>query len=229
MLRVAVAMVVATALVAGCGGDDATQRDERTVIDEEDQQRAEDAVLLLSDFPSEWTATRAEDEDGDEGSQGCLEDIEYDLSDLTVTGDADSDDFESELAQVSSSVTIYESVEQATDALERVMAVLGGGELAGCLEELVEQGAEEEGDVDLDVGTVSGRDVPFPAVGEQTEAVELEVPFEVEGQSAAAYLAIVAIRQERAVGGIFMFSFPGPFPADEQERLAGVLADRLAP
>jgi hypothetical protein len=229
MLRVT-AVAFAGVLLAGCGGEDSAQRDERTVIQEEDQQRAEDAVLRLSDLPTgfEWTSTPSEeDDDGDDVD--CLEDIEYDFSDLTVTGDADSDDFETDVLQVSSDVTVYQEVEQAQAALERVMAIAGGEELVGCLEDAMEEAAAEESETTIEFGDVSGGEVSYPEVGEQTEAVEFEIPFEVEGLAASAFMEIVAIREERAVGGIFLFSFGEPFPPTESERLARVLAGRLAP
>ena len=74
-------------------------------------------------------------EDGEDVSEAaCFEDIEPDLSELTVTGQAESGNFETEDAWVSSTASVYRTEEEAQEAFEGGRDVLQSDELAACLD-----------------------------------------------------------------------------------------------
>ena len=88
--------------------------------------------------------------------------------------------------------------------------------------------AEEENDVEIEVGEASASEVAIPDVGAQgSAALRVEIPLDVEGQAASAYVEFIGLEEGRTIGSLVTFSFVTPFPADETERLAGIMADRL--
>lgn len=224
--------MVCSALVVGCGGGGSGGSEAQTVIEDADQRQAEDALLTLEDFPSGWTAPGDDDgEDGEDVSEAaCFEDIQPDLSELTVTGHAESGNFETDEAWVSSTASVYRTEEEAHGAFEGGRDALLSDELAACFGDIfAEAMAEEENDVEIQVGEVSASEVSVPDVGAQrSAALRVEIPLDVEGQAVSAYMEFIGLGEGRTLGSLVTFSFVEPFPADETERLAGIVADRLA-
>jgi hypothetical protein len=234
VLRLVVVVVVVmacSALVVGCGGgDDSGGREAQTVIEDEDQRLAEEALLTLSDFPSDWTESADDDDEGEDVSEAkCFEDIQPDLSELTVTGHAESGTFETDDAWVSSTASVYRSEEEAREAFEGGADALRNDRIADCFGEVFAEGlAEEENDVEIEVGQVSASEASLPDVGaERSAGLRVEIPLDVEGQAVSAYMEFIGLQEARTIGSLVTFSFVEPFPADETERLAGVMADRL--
>jgi hypothetical protein len=231
VLRLVAAVLVCSALVVGCGGGGSGGSEAQTVIEEADQRQAEDALLTMEDFPSGWTAAADGDgEDGEDVSEAaCFEDIQPDLSELTVTGHAESGNFETDQAWVSSTASVYRTEEEAQEAFEGGRDVLLSDELAACFGDVfAEAMAEEENDVEIEVGEVSASEVSVPDVGAQrSAAVRVEIPLDVEGQLASAFVELIGLGEGRTIGSLLTVSFLTPFPADETERLAGLMADRL--
>ena len=218
-----------SALVVGCGGGGSGGSDAQTVIDDADQRQAEDALLTLADFPSGWTAPAGEDEGEDVSEAACFEDIQPDLSELTVTGHAESGTFETDEAWVSSTASVYRTEEEAREAFEGGRDALLSDELAACFGDVfAEAMAAEENDVEIEVGEASSSEVAIPDVGAQrSAALRVEIPLDVEGQTASAYMEFIGLEEGRTIGSMVTFSFLTPFPADETERLAGIMAGRL--
>lgn len=231
VLRLAVVVLACGALVVGCGGGDSGGRDAETVIEDEDQRLAEGALLTLADFPSGWEEPADEDgEDGeDEDESACFQDIAPDLSELTVTGHAESGNFETETAWASSAATVYRSEDEARAAFEGGRDALQSDELAECFRDAFVQGlAEGENDAEIEVGELSTREATAPeTAAERSAAVDIEIPLEVEGEAVSAYMEFVGLQQGRSIGSLVTFSFIDPFPADETGRLAGIMVDRL--
>lgn len=224
--------MVCSALVVACGGGGSGGSNAQTVIDDADQRQAEDALLTLADFPSGWTAPADEDGDNegeDVSEAACFEDIQPDLSELTVTGHAESGNFETDEAWVSSTASVYRTEEEAREAFEGGRDALLSDELAACFGDVfAEAMAEEENDVEIEVGEASASEVAIPDVGAQrTTALRVEIPLDVEGQAASAYMEFIGLEEGRTIGSLVTFSFLAPFPADETERLAEIMADRL--
>ena len=218
-----------SALIVGCGGGGSGGGDAETVIDEDDQRQAEDALLTLEDFPSGWTAP-ADDDDGEDVSEAeCFRDIQPDLSELTVTGHAESGTFDTDNAWVSSTASVYRTEEEAREAFEGGRDTLLNDELPACFgDAFAEAMAEEENDVEIEVGKVSANEVSVPDVAaERSAALRIEIPLEVDGQAVSAYMEFIGLEEGRAIGSLVTFSFLTPFSADETERLAGIMADRL--
>jgi hypothetical protein len=231
VLRLAVFVMVCSVLVVGCGGGDSGGRDAQTVIEDEDQRLAEEALLTLEDFPSEWTESGDDDsEDGEDVSEApCFDDIQPDLSELTVTGHAESGNFETDDAWVGSTASVYRTEEEAREAFEGGRNALQSDELAACFGDVfAEAMAEEENDVEIEVGEASASEVTIPDVGAQrSSALRVEIPLDVGGQPASAYMEFIGLEKGRTIGSLVTFSFVSPFPVDETERLAGLMADRL--
>jgi hypothetical protein len=224
-----VVVMACSALIVGCGGGGSGGGDAETVIDEDDQRQAEDALLTLEDFPSGWTAPADDDDAEDVSEAECFRDIQPDLSELTVTGHAESGTFDTDNAWVSSTASVYRDEEEAREAFEGGRGTLRNDELPACFGDVfAEAMAEEENDVEIEVGEVSANEVSVPDVAaERSAALRIEIPLEVDGQAVSAYMEFIGLEQGRTIGSLVTFSFLTPFPADETERLAGIMADRL--
>ena len=231
MLRLAVFVLACSVLVVGCGGGGSGGSEAQTVIEDEDQRQAEAALLTSADFPSGWTESGDDDsEDGADVSDApCFEDIQPDLSELTVTGHAESGNFETDDAWVSSTTSVYRTEEEAQEAFDGGRDVLQSDDLAACFGDVfAEAMAAEENDVEIEVGEASTSEVTLPDVGaQQSAALRVEIPLDVEGQAASAYVEFIGLEEGRTIGSLLTFSFVTPFPAEETERLAGIMADRL--
>lgn len=216
--------LAASLLIAGCGGgsqSSVTAKEAQTVIEAEDQLRAESIGLTLADFPPGWRATPStEDDDDDE----C---VSFDFSDLTVSGAAQSDDFSKDDAEVSSGVKVYASEDDASAALTRISSLFKSEELRQCLADLVKKGAEEQ--EGTTVGEISIGELSFTDLAEETRAWQIEVPFEVQGLSVSAYLDVVGLREERTVTGLTFLNVLERFDQEQEEELASTVSDRMGP
>jgi hypothetical protein len=229
VLRLVVFVMACGVLVVGCGGG-SSGSEAQTVIEDEDQRRAEAALLTLADFPSGWTAPGDDGEDGKDVTEApCFEDIRPDRSQLTVTGHAESGNFETEDAWVNSTASVYRTEEEARAAFEGGRDALLSDEFAGCLRDVFAEAlAEEENDVEIEVGEASSNEIAIPDVGAQgSTALRVEIPLDVDGEAAAAYMEFIGLEEGRTIGSLSTFSFLTQFPADETERLTGIMADRL--
>ncbi len=222
-------VLVCSALVVGCGGGGSGGSEAQTVIEDEDQRRAEGALLTLDDVPSGWTAEADDDDEEDVSESACFEDIQPDLSELTVTGHAESETFQTESAWVSSEASVYRTEEEARQAFEGGREALLSDELPACFGDVFAEGlAEEENDVEIKVGEVSAEEVSLEDLAaEENAAVRFEIPLEVDGEPVSAYTEFIGLVEGRTIGSLTTFSFVTPFPADETERLVGTVADRL--
>ncbi len=165
----------------------------------------------------------------DVSESACFEDIQPDLSELTVTGHAESETFETDSAWVSSEASVYRTEEEAREAFEGGREALLSDELPACFGDVFAEGlAEEENDVEIEVGEVSAEEVSLedPAA-EGNAAFRFEIPLEVDGEPVSAFTEFIGLVEGRTIGSLTTFSFVTPFPADETERLVGTVADRL--
>jgi predicted RNA binding protein with dsRBD fold (UPF0201 family) len=148
---------------------------------------------------------------------------------LTVTGDAETGNFEAETALVSSSAVVYRTEDEAREAFEGGRDALMSEEIAACFRDTFAEGlAEGESDVEVEAGEASADTVSFPDFAEQTAALEVEIPLEVDGQAVPSFLEFVGLREGRMIGSLFTFNFGGRFPPEETERLAEIVAGRLS-
>jgi hypothetical protein len=222
--RGALSALAAAALVlqlAGCGGGDGGG-DAQTVIDEADQGRAAAIVLQPSDFPAGWEGAPHEDGGGADVDQ-C---VELDLSDLTVTGDADSDDFSSETTFVISSASIFQTAEQAGQAFDRYARE----ELARCIGDALAASAEAGSDgADVDVGEATVSTLAFAAFGDRSSGYRARLTLSVEGEEAPLFVDFVFIQRERVLATIAFASLLQQPSKTLREDLSAKVAARAEP
>jgi hypothetical protein len=126
-------------------------------------------------------------------------------------------------------VSVYQTEDQARVAFEGGRDALQSDELAECFGDAFAEGlAEEENEVEIEVGEVTARDASAPDTSaDRSAAVHIEIPLDVGGQPASAYMEFIGLEAGRSIGSLVTFSFVEPFPVDETERLAGIMVDRL--
>jgi hypothetical protein len=235
-VRNVVVLVVAGIAIAGCGGGGSGSSTDTTVSEPEggtsattgaaepqpttsavdtsnDQAVAESAVLVLSDFEPGWRGQPADDE---ESPLDCAR------LDEGRTARAESQDFERDQEQVSSTAVVYETEEAAAAAF----AVFSDPETEACFrdgfDKLVREGAKDDPTLaDAEITTTLGR-VSADPVGDENVVYQAEVtvgPF--------AFLAeIEAARIGRSIATVNTFGF-GSALAGRTE-YTSLVADRLS-
>jgi len=217
----ALAGVALAVALAGCGGGGGGG-DARTVIDDADQAHAQAIVLRPGDFPAGWEGAPHEEGGGADVDQ-C---VELDLSDLTVTGDADSDDFSSETTFVISSASIFQTAEQARQAFDRYARE----ELARCIGDALAASAEAGTDgADVEVGEATVTTLSFPALGDRSSGYRAGLTLTVEGEQAPLFVDFVFIQRDRVLATIALASLLQQPSKALREDLATKVALRMEP
>lgn len=220
LLPALVATALAT-LLAGCGGGGGGG-DAQTVIDERDQARAEAIVLQPGDFPPGWQGSPHEQE----GGANVDECVDLDLSDLTVTAAADSNDFSSESTFVISSASIFQTDEQAGQAFDRYARA----ELAACIGDALAASAEaEDQGAEVEVSDASVSSLPVPALGERASGYQAGLTLAVEGEQARLFVDFIFVKHERVLATVALASLVQQPSKGLREDLAGKIAARMAP
>jgi hypothetical protein len=227
------AAVVACALVAGCGGDDAPEQE----LSPADQARAEEINFNPADLPSGWSQGSGAAAAGEGGSVAVDRTIEECLSQeqkvSPVTADVSSEGFELGGLGVRSNVTFARSVASARSDLsswktERAMF---------CFKQAIQ--------------TVTRELAPVPTSVDQTTTTLYLADVRVEplagiaryGDDSVAWRATAALRtvsggEVHVTSDLVVFakgrvlvvasfvSSPAPFPADLQQTLMTTIAAR---
>jgi hypothetical protein len=226
---------VVFAVAAACGGNGngdgtAAQRS----IEPEAQERAESLGLKLSDFPNGWRASAPEkDPAGREKFNKC---IGVDYSEVTLVGEADSQDFAKESAEANSDVGIYESDQQAEDALSEYSGGLGSGATEDCFQDFVEKAMKEEGTSkeDVKLGEVDIGELSFtpPSDIDEAKAWQIAIPVEIrsgtfKGISADVYLDYVTLREGDTVAIVSTQDVLDEFDTELRDKLVEAVATRM--
>ena len=233
--------VAAGAVALGCGGgggsdtstDAAASGGPNAVRDIQPaaQTQAESMLLQLSDLPAEWRAS-PNDPSSDEDRADFLGCLGVDLSDLTLIGQADSDDFEMDNAEVSSSANVFPTDTEAQKAADAYVAGLTGPKAPDCFKDIFDESLknESEGGVSYKAGDVEigELNVPPPSGVAQFRAVQLELPVEVEGLSISFLLDSVYMRQADAVDSVTIFDEASSLDTDLRDQLIQVVASRMS-
>jgi hypothetical protein len=222
---------VSLAFAAGCGGgDEGDATRAGRAIKPEVQNRAESIVLQLSDFPDSWRASPPEDEDEEEAERfrKCLG---ADYSGFTLTGDAESSDFAmGETSQVSSETQVFESEEEAGDALEALSDGMQSEGIDECMGELL----TGEIDADFEVGEVDVGELSFtPPQVEEANAWQIAIPIEgkpegeSEGDRITGYIDLVFLREGDTIATVQTLDVLTAFDSALRSELVDAVASRM--
>lgn len=199
-------VVLALALLA-TGSALAGRGDPQKRIVAADQVRAKAMVLRKADLPA-FTAVSAT---GDGGDLYCKA---LDESDLTITGEARSPDFQAGVSFVSSLARVYRTRADADTSWRRAASAAG----RKCARETFVAEFEKRGG-----RLVSFRRIAFPRVAERTTAYRLVVTV----QEIRIVVDAIGLKQSRAQAALVFGSALAPFPKSEETRLARTVAKRM--
>jgi hypothetical protein len=226
----AVVLLAAPACGGNGGGDDGDDTAAGSAIVPEAQERAESIVLKLADFPDGWRASAPEDEGGQEEFNKCMG---VDLSELTKIGDADSQDFAmGESTQAQSTAVIYESDQQAEDAISEAAAGMSGSAAEDCFQDVVEEALKDEKGFKL--GEVDVGELSFtPPDVDEAKAWQIVIPVEItsgaaEGLSPDVYIELVALREGDTVASVRTQDVLTEFDSELRNQLVQTVADRMS-
>jgi hypothetical protein len=204
-----VALVGATAAVAGM---DRHPRDPREAFTRADRAWAEAIVLRRSDLPG-WRASRSP------ADETRCSTFDPNMSDLTLTGRAESSDFERGPLLVTSAVEIFRSEREAAVSFRR------GAKppLIRCFHEAFRRGAGTQ----VRVRLVSGRVVAAPPVGRRRFAARLVWAITGQAQTVRVYADLIGWDRGRASTAFAVFSVGEPPDRALERRLAALLDGRM--
>lgn len=205
-LRRAVACLLALAL-ALAGAALAARGDPQKKIKPADQARAKAMLLRAADLPGA-KAGRPSSSDDDFYCEAL------DESDLTLTGEAESPDFERGFTFISSLSQVYESLADANASWRRGVSAAG----VKCARDAFRDELRKSGD-----RLVSFRKIAAPRSAQRSAA------FRIVGETMGLriYLDFVVLMQSRAHTAIVVGSALEPFPRRELNRLSGVVGARM--
>lgn len=217
------AALLAAAVAVGASGDP------KRAITKADQARAQAMLLTRSDLGSGWRAS------GTTGSRGAAIDLrcpgyQPDESDLTLTGEATSRDFQlatgGTFSFVSSIASVYATAPQAKASWTRVVTPGLVRCFVRLLEKEVEAQQQAQGIPPALRITSSGR-IGFPAVARRTSAYRISGVITQGQLTITMHLDIVLLGGGRANGGFVAASVLKPFPRATEVRLARIAAARM--
>jgi hypothetical protein len=159
-LRRWLALAALVGVAAAPGPPDRHPRDPREAFTAADQAWANRIALKQSDLPAGWRGSRAAG-----GEDPRCPTFDPDMSDLTVTGRAESPDFRRGLATVASETEIFRTARETATSFRRGAKP----QLIRCYDDLVQKELGSQAQVRL----VSGRVVAAPPVGDRRFAVRL--------------------------------------------------------
>lgn len=208
-MRRLVACLLLLSLVAA-GTAVADRGDPKRAITKADQARARAMLLRQSDFPPGFVGTPS----GPDPAEDYCRAI--DESDLTLTGEAESKEFERGLSFVASLAQVYASTAEANASWRRRTSAAG----RKCAEAAFRRDAANNGGSVESFGTV-----PFPRLAQRSFALRLVVSAPTGGRFVAD---VVLLQQGRAQAALVLGSGLTPTPKAEELRYARVVAGRMA-
>jgi len=217
MRALVLAAVLAALAAGGCGGLGSTAA--KREISDADQRWAEAATFVLADFPDGWVESSPETED--EPPDECPE---IDLSDLTVTGEAETAFDNQEAGRfVLAARAVLASLEDARESIARG----SGDEVEDCIREGFLAEAEQEESEDFRVENVEADETPATSVGELSRAFRLTFEYVFGEERVPATLDVVSFQRGRATVTLGFLSVAEPFPPRLAERLARAADERV--
>lgn len=231
--RVCRALVLLTG-VSACSSGDGDEEENGTgttlKIEPAAQERADAALLQLSDFPDGWRGSAADpDDDRGEDFRKC---IGVDYSGLTRTGEADSQAFAKDQAQASSSSTVFADADQAESWMAKLTEAMNGSAAEDCFQELIEKAVRGESGFKL--GEVDLGQLSFtpPAGVDEAFAWQVKVPVEitsgaVKGMTPDIYTEVVYLRSGDMAATVQTEDVLSAFDPELRADLVAAVAGRM--
>jgi hypothetical protein len=218
--RPSVAVVVLGAALAVASAASAGAGDPRRAITKADEASAKSVVLKAADLGAAFTARPTGSGDLPPGVRcGPLSE-----SDLTVTGDAESPDFQLDqpgaLLTVGSTAQVYRSVREANASWSRSQKPAA----LTCLSDIVER----SGGAGQRIDVVSAKRLAFPKVAPRTAAYRIVARVRSGTASVKVYFDAVLLQQGRIQAGVVFTSAVQPVGSGDQAALARLVAGRIA-
>ena len=239
--RVGLVLVLFTG-VSACGGGDGDESSSggsssngasSVEIDAAAQERAKAVVLQLSDFPTGWRASAPEDED-EGGAAKLRECIGVDYSELTRTGEADSQDFAKSQAEAFSTAAVFADEAQASAWMDEYTSGMTSSGVEDCFQETIEESVSESGESGFKLGEVDVGQLSFtsPANVDEASAWQLAVPVEItsgagKGLSPNVYIEFVVLREGDTAAVVQTEDVLTEFDPQLREQLVAAVAGRM--
>ena len=192
---VLIVALVAAALAAGAAGRH--PRDPREAFTAADRAWAARIVLKASDLPGRWRSTKPAG-----GEDPRCPTFDPNMSDLTITGEAESRDFDRGAVFVSSVAQVFRTARETAISFRRGARP----QLIRCYDEAFRKGV---GDT-IRSRLVSGRIVAAPRVGERRLALRLVWELTVEEVTARTYLDLIGWDRGRVSAAVVVLSAGRP-------------------
>ena len=218
MKPVSVLLLVLGAMLAGVAhaGD---SLEPRKAYRKADQAFARAAVLQRSDLPG-WRVQAVEGTGTNDLRCGRV--YAPNLSDLTVTGQAQSSFAQGVSSFALSGAGLFASAAQAAKAWKRVITP----GLVKCLRMSFEASVRNSSS-GLEVRTLYAGPLALPRVAERTAAFRLSVEVKVNGQAVRSYFDVVLLGRGRISAELGFVSLQRPFPPAFERELARSVASRM--
>jgi len=216
-MRVIVAVLLSLAVVQAAAAADGEPRKALTA---QGNATAPSIVLKRADLSPGFTARKRPDDDLPAGVRcGAL-----DESDLTITGEAQSPDFQFTqpgiYVTVGSTANVYRTPKDATASWKRGTS----SKTATCFADIVRLGAPRGQNVKI----VSAKRLSFPKVAPKTAAFRVVATLNVGGSRVTAYIDAVILQNGRVQSGLVFTSLGRPVGQPDEVGLAALVAGRLA-
>jgi hypothetical protein len=166
-------------------------------------------LLRKADLAPVYKSTPASTSDDDDLYCKAL-----DESDLTVTGDAESPDFELQTVFLSSTAQVYETAADANASWRRGTSAAG----EKCIGDVFRREFAKQG-----IRVLGFRRLAFPRLAQRSVAYRL-----IAGaQGVRVYFDVVVLQQSRAHAAVLLGSVLTPLPKAEEIRLARIVEGRM--
>ena len=216
-VRLVISVLVALAVTPVAWGADG---EPKKALTNKGNATARSVVLKRGDLSTAFTLHTRPDEDLPKGVRcGAL-----DESDLTITGEAQSPDFQ--LSQpglfvtIGSTTNVYRSLGEAGKSWKRGTSA----KTTTCLADIVRLSAPRGQRVSI----VSAKRMTFPKVAPMTSAFRVVATLTIGGNRVRAYVDAIILQHGRVQSGVVFTSLGRPVGQADELGLAGLVADRMA-
>ena len=216
-MRLVISVLVALALTPVAWG---ANGEPKKALTSKGNATARSVVLKRGDLSSAFTMSSRPDDDLPKGVRcGAL-----DESDLTITGEAQSPDFQ--LSQpglfvtIGSTTNVYRSLGEAGRSWKRGTSA----QTTTCLADIVRLSAPPGQRVSI----VSAKRLTFPKVSPMTAAFRVVATLTIAGNRVRAYVDAIILQHGRIQSGVVFTSLGRPVGQAEELGLTALVADRMA-